>query len=289
MKIAAIQLELSKDITKNIEKCKKFIDVAMENLPDLICFPELTFNHWFPDLIDNNNFSFAITLYSETIREFCNIAKKNKIVIILPFFEKDSETEGLYYNSATVIDKDGKIKGLYRKVHLPLIPNWEEKYYFTQGNLGFPVIDTSIGKIGLQIGWDVFFPEVSRILTLNGAEIIISPTCSAFSSQPRWLKTITANALSNTVFICRVNRVGQQGELDFYGGSFCAAPNGSLIAEPAGKSEGIVLWDINIKDLLEIRRLFPFLKDRVEKEYLEIIGKSYNNFLKKIEEDYDNS
>ena len=284
MKIAAVQLECSENIESNIEKCKNFINVAIENNPDIICFPELSFYHWFPDLIDNNNFNLAITLYSDTIKEFSYIAKEKQVVLIIPFFEKDSETEGLYYNSTVVIDKDGKIKGLYRKVHLPLIPNWEEKYYFAKGNLGFPVIETSVGKIGLQIGWDIFFPETARILALKGAQLIISPTASAFSSQPRWVKIITANALSNTVFICRINRVGKQGELDFYGGSFCAAPNGSLVSEPAGNSEGIVLWNINLNDLFEIRRLFPFLQDREEKEYLYIAGISYDDFLKKIKD-----
>ncbi len=275
MRIAGIQIECSENVEENIEKCFKFISIASEQEVDLIAFQELTFYPWFPESINEKNFSMAITVDSNVINKFKNIAKENNIAIVLAFFEKDLN----FYNSAIFIDKDGELKGHYRKVHLPLIPNWEEKYYFKPGDFGFPVFDTSIGKIGIQLGWDIFFPEVARILTLKGAEIIISPTASAFSSQPRWVKVITSNALTNTVYICRINRVGKIGDIEFYGGSFCAGPDGALISEPAGSQEGIVLWDIDINELLEVRRLFPFLKDRIEKEYIEIAGKTFKNIL----------
>jgi N-carbamoylputrescine amidase len=278
MKIAAIQVAPSFNQKENIQKCLNYIDLAVEQGGKLILFPELCFSPWVAEIIDKANFKFAVTRESNEIFLFRQKAKENSVVIVLPFFEKDSLTD-ICYNSAIIIDVDGEIKGLYRKIHLPLIPHWEEKYYFKQGNLGFPVTETSIGKIGIQIGWDIFFPEVSRILTLKGAEIIVSPTASAFSSQPRWLKTITASAIVNTTFICRVNRVGRQRNIDFYGGSFCVMPDGALITEPAGVSEGIVLWSVNLNEIHEIRRLFPFLKDRVEKEYIELIGKSFENII----------
>ncbi len=279
MKIAGVQIESTDNFNENFKKCLKYIDISMEQDADVVVFPELSLSSWFPESINEKNFALAITIDSEEIRSFREIAKKNSIALVIPFFEKDSEIDMLFYNSVVFIDKDGLIKGHYRKIHLPLIPNWEEKYYFRPGDLGFPVFNTSIGKIGFQIGWDIFFPEVARILTLKGANLIISPTASAFSSQPRWIKVISANALINTVFICRINRVGVQGELEFYGGSFCVAPDGGLVSEPAGSKEGIILWDINFNDLFEVRRLFPFLKDRIEKEYLDLIGKSYREIL----------
>jgi N-carbamoylputrescine amidase len=280
MKIAGIQIESSDDLQQNVDKCLKLIDLSVEQGANIVIFPELVLTSWFPESIDEKNFSLALTMGAEEISVFKKVAKHKNIAIVLPFFEKDSEIDMLFYNSVIFIDKDGKIKGHYRKIHLPLIPNWEEKYYFRPGDLGFPVFETSFGEVGFQLGWDVFFPEVSRILTLKGAKLIISPTASAFSSQPRWVKVMSSNALINTVFICRVNRVGKQGDLDFYGGSFCALPDGGLVTEPAGTKEGIVLWEINFNDLYEVRRLFPFLKDRIDKEYLEIVGKSFKEILR---------
>ncbi len=279
MKIAGIQLKCGMDIEKNIKQGLKFLDLAIENEAKIICFQELSFYPWFPQEINDNYFDLACTIDDSIFDDFKNRAKQNNVIIILPFFEKD-DTKGIFFNSAILINTEGKIIGRYRKVHVPLIPYWEEKYYFKNGELGFPVFETNFCKIGIMIGWDVFFPEVSRILTLNGADIIFAPTASAFSSQPRWLKVIGANALMNTVFIARINRTGKEGELDFYGGSFCFSPDGGLVSEPAGEGEGIVLWNINLDDLFEVRRLFPFLKDRIEKEYLEIAGLKYSELVK---------
>ncbi len=274
MKIAGIQVKCSDDIDKNFNQIMKYLKIAIDKDTKIICFQELSFYPWIPLEINDDNFSLAHNENDEIFAEIKKISKDSESVIIIPFFEK-SEIHGNFYNSALVIE-DGKIIGKYRKVHLPLIPGWEEKYYFKQGNLGFPVFETKYGKIGLMIGWDIFFPEVSRILTIKGAEIIFAPTASAFSSQPRWLKIIGANALMNTVFIARVNRIGKEKDIEFYGGSFCFAPDGGLLSEPAGETEGIIFWEINYDDLFEVRRLFPFLKDRVEKEYLEIAGLDYN-------------
>ena len=274
MKIAGIQVKCSDDIDKNFNQIMKYLKIAIEKDTKIICFQELSFYPWIPLEINDDNFSLAHSENDEIFAEIKKISKDSKSVIIIPFFEK-SEIHGNFYNSAMVIE-DGKIIGKYRKVHLPLIPGWEEKYYFKQGNLGFPVFETKYGKIGLMIGWDIFFPEVSRILTIKGAEIIFAPTASAFSSQPRWLKIIGANALMNTIFIARINRIGKEKDIEFYGGSFCFAPDGGLLSEPAGETEGIIFWEINYDDIFEVRRLFPFLKDRVEKEYLEIAGLDYN-------------
>ncbi len=280
MKLAGIQYIISEDIDKNFEKMKNFIKIAVKENAKIIAFPELSLTKWFPAEIDDKNFKFALTKNDKIFYEFSEIARENRVVLIIPFFEKDTKLK-LYFNSCILINSDGEIAGIYRKVHLPLIPYWEEKYYFKHGNLGFPVFDTEYGKIGIMLGWDVFFPEVSRILTLNGAEIIIAPTASAFSSQPRWLSVICANALMNTVFIARINRIGNEGKLEFYGGSFCCNPDGSLVSEPSGKGEGLVLWNINLDDLYEIRRLFPFLKDRIEKEYLKICNIEFKTKRKK--------
>jgi N-carbamoylputrescine amidase len=278
MKIAGIQVTCSNDIEKNLKETVKYLNIAVEKNSKIICLQELSIYPWFPLQVDEDNFKLANSENDEIFDDIKKISKESECVIILPFFER-GEIDGNFYNSAMVI-QDGEIIGKYRKIHLPLIPGWEEKYYFKVGDLGFPVIKTKFGKIGIMLGWDIFFPEVSRILTIKGAEIIFAPTASAFSSQPRWLKIIGANALMNTVFIARINRVGKEEDVDFYGGSFCFAPDGVLLSESAGETEGIIFWEINYDDLYEVRRLFPFLKDRIDKEYLEIAGLKYSDIGK---------
>ena len=280
MKIAGIQFRAVKDLEKNVRTALSFIDIAIDKGAKIICLPELSIMPWIPYEKIEANFKYALNGDDPIFNEFKQMAKKNEVCLIVPFFEK-TEIKGVYYNSAMVINTKGRISGVYRKIHLPLIPYWEEKFYFKNGDVNFPVFKLDYCKIGVMIGWDVFFPEASRSLTLNGADIIFAPTASAFSSQPRWLNVISANALMNTVFIVRVNRVGEEGKLNFYGGSFCCNPDGSLISEPAGADEGIVLWDIDLNLLDEIRKLYPFLRDRNEKEYLKLVGIDYKNMVKK--------
>jgi N-carbamoylputrescine amidase len=194
-------------------------------------------------------------------------AKEQGVVLICPFFEKD---EQMFFNSAMVIDAGGEILGNYRKIHIPQIPLWEERFYFSSGNLGFPVFKTKYAVIGVQICWDNFFPEGSRILALKGAQIIFSPTAAAFASQEKWKTVISSNAMTNGVFIFRVNRVGSEEKQDFYGRSFCVSPEGELMDKPSGMKEGITFIDIDLKSIDRIRKEWPFLKDRKPENYQEI-------------------
>jgi N-carbamoylputrescine amidase len=169
-----------------------------------------------------------------------------------------------------IIDAGGAILGSYRKSHVPQIPLWEERFYFAPGNHGFPIFETRFGVIGVQICWDNFFPEGSRILALKGAQIIFSPTAAAFASQKRWETVITANAITNGVYIFRVNRVGKEEKQDFYGMSFCVSPEGELLGPPTGMKEGIALIDIDLKQIQKVRKEWPFSKDRRPEVYGEI-------------------
>ena len=180
------------------------------------------------------------------------------------------ERGGEFYNSAVVIDAGGEILGVYRKVHVPQIPLWEEKFYFSPGNLGFPVFKSKFASIGIQICWDNFFPEGSRILAMKGAQIIFSPTGAAFASQSRWETVISSNAIANGVYIFRVNRVGSEEKQDFYGRSFCVSPEGELVDKPTGMKEGIAILDIDLRTIDEVRREWPFFKDRRPETYKEI-------------------
>ncbi len=268
MKLAGIQIACSEDKEKNLEKAIKFAQIASEKDAHIICFQELFTTHWFPKEMEKSHFSLAEKIDGASMRRMQNLAKEKEVVLVCPFFEKEGERS--FYNSAAVIDAGGEILGCYRKIHVPQIPLWEEKFYFSSGNLGFPVFKTKFAVIGIQICWDNFFPEGSRILSLKGAQIIFSPTAAAFASQKKWETVISGNAISNGVYLFRVNRVGSEERQDFYGKSFCMSPGGELVDEPTGMKEGIALIDIDLRNIDKVRKEWPFFKDRRPEIYKEI-------------------
>ncbi len=270
MKLAGIQIFCGEDKEKNLEKAIKFAQIASEKGAQIICFQELFTTHWFPKEMDRSHFSLAEKIDGPSMRRMQKLAKETEVVLVCPMFEKEGESS--FYNSAVVIDAGGEILGSYRKIHIPQIPLWEEKYYFSPGNLGFPIFETRFAVIGVQICWDNFFPEGSRILALKGAQIIFSPTAAAFASQKKWETVISGNAISNGVYLFRVNRVGSEERQDFYGRSFCMSPEGELLDEPTGMKEGIALIDIDLRRIDKVRKEWPFFKDRRPESYKEIIN-----------------
>lgn len=269
VKLAGIQLYCSEEKEANIGKAIRFAQIAVERGANIICFQELFTTHWFPKEMLPDHFTLAETADGPTVVRMQALAKQHGVVLICPFFEKNDR---LFFNSAIVINTDGEVLGLYRKVHVPQIPLWEERFYFSSGNLGFPVFKTEFATIGVQICWDNFFPEGSRILALKGAQIIFSPTAAAFASQERWRTVISSNAMTNGVFIFRVNRVGSEEKQDFYGKSFCVSPEGELMDKPSGMKEGITFIDIDLKQIDRVRKEWPFLKERKPETYKEITG-----------------
>lgn len=268
MKLAGVQISCSEEKERNVEKAVSFAQIAAENGANLICFQELFTTHWFPNEMNKRHFSLAETMDGPTIARMQKVAEQLDVVLICPIFETGEDNT--FYNSAAVIDAGGKFLGSYRKVHVPQIPLWEEKYYFSPGNLGFPVFKTKFAVIGVQICWDIFFPEGSRILTLKGAQIILVPTAAAFASQRKWETVISSNAVSNGVYILRVNRVGSEEKQDFYGRSFCVSPEGEFLDKPTGMREGMALVDVDLEDIDKTRKEWPFLKDRRPGAYEEI-------------------
>jgi N-carbamoylputrescine amidase len=267
--LAGIQSYCCEDKGRNLEKAIKFSQIAIEKGANIICFQELFTTHWFPNEINECHFSYAENIEGPSIVRIQKLAKENEIVFICPIFE--TEGEKVFYNSAVVIDAGGETLGTYRKIHIPQIPLWEEKYYFSPGNLGFPVFKTKFATIGVQICWDNFFPEGARVLALRGAQIIFSPTAAAFASQRKWETVISGNAISNGIYIFRVNRVGSEEKQDFYGRSFCISPEGDFIDKPTGMKEGIVLVDIDLKSIDKVRKEWPFFRDRRPETYKEIV------------------
>jgi N-carbamoylputrescine amidase len=269
LRAAGIQLHGTVDKKKNLEKAQRMARIAAERGARLICFPELFSTSWFPADIRAENFSLAEEIPGPTAETMQALARELEAVLILPFFEK--EASGKYFNTALVVDADGQIAGKYRKIHVPQIPLWEEKAYFAPGDLGFPVMETRFARVGVQICWDNFFPEGTRILALKGAQVVFAPTAAAFASQEKWARAISANAAFNGIYIFRVNRVGQEAKQHFYGKSFCASPEGEMADGASGVQEGVVLAEIDLAEIERTRRVWTFLRDRRPEVYGDLV------------------
>jgi N-carbamoylputrescine amidase len=270
LKIAGIQMICSQNPKRNLEKAQMLAQIAVERGAKMICFQELFTTHWFPMDIRPEHLQLAEEVPGPTTEAMQRLAQKTEVGMVLPLFEKDPR--GLYFNTAVVIDADGKILGKYRKVHIPQIPLWEEKAYFHPGDLGFPVFATRYARLGVQICWDNFFPEGSRILALKGAQIIFSPTAAALASQQKWERVICANATASGIYILRVNRVGREAKQEFYGKTFCASPEGELVDQPSGTQEGVVITSIDLAEIERTRRVWTFLQDRRPEIYEELLA-----------------
>jgi N-carbamoylputrescine amidase len=272
IRIAGVQMACSSSKGKNIDKAVTMVHLAAERGARMICLQELFHTYWFPRDISKEGFQLAEPADGPTVATMRRVARERQVVLICPIFEKDGE-EG-FYNSAVVIDSKGDVLGVYRKVHIPQIPLWEEKSYFASGDKGFPVFETDYGRIGVQICWDNFFPEGTRCLALRGAQIVFAPTAAAFASQERWRTMISANAMANGIFILRVNRVGSEEKQDFYGKSFCVGPEGELLGSPSGIKDGVLFADVDLSDISRYRKEYPFLADRRPNTYQPISDES---------------
>jgi len=270
IKVAAVQTISGNDMDHNLERAFETADLAVENGARIICFPELFTLPWFAGKIDKAPFERAQPISGKLIRDARKKAKSWKACLIIPFFE-DSQ-KGAYYNSAAVIDDKGQVLGVYRKVHVPQVPGWEEKAYFAPGNLGFPVFKAFDITFGVQLSWDTFFPEGSRILALSGAKLIFTPTSNTNDNDDIWRQSMCNNAFTNGCYVVRVNRVGKDQDKTFAGGSFCAAPTGDLLEEPMGEVEGLGLWPFDSQAVDFVRREWPFFRDRRPRQYLKLAG-----------------
>jgi N-carbamoylputrescine amidase len=269
IKIAGIQMSAGMNKAANIKWAIDLLGIAKKKGAGIACLPQLFNTHWFPIEINNRNFELAESVHGSTITTMREAAQRLKMALILPIFEKDG---GTFFNTAFVIDENGDVIGRYRKMHVPQIPLWEERSYFEKGDLGFCVFNLRGLRLGVLLCWDIFFPEAPRILALKGAQMIFVPTASAFYDQRRkWDRAIAASAHANGLYIFRVNRVGKEGKLDFYGRSLCIGPNGDPVDSPSGSSEGVILIDVDLNKINEGRNIWPFLKDRRIDAYEEIL------------------
>lgn len=265
IKIAGVQFEPFSDTALSVSKACELLRLASSKGAKIVCLPQLFANRWFPARIDKAAFSLAEEEDGFIITTLRELALELGIVIITPIFEKEAKD---YYNSAFVLGTHGEIIGKYRKIHVPQLPFWEEKSYFTKGNLGIPVFETPFGKIGTLLCWDVFYPDAFRTLAQGGAQIVFTPTASAYyHSRFKWERAIQASAHINGLFVFRVNRVGREKKQTFYGRSFCTRPDGEFLVTPIGSSEGIVLADLDLNEISSVKNDWAFAKDRSPADY----------------------
>jgi len=275
MKIAIIQQEYRGSRESTIKKTIKNIKKASINNSDLVVLQELHQNEYFCQSEETEFFSYAET-WEEDVEFWAKVAKKYAIVLVTSLFEK--RTAGLYHNTAVIFDKDGTVAGKYRKMHIPDDPGFYEKFYFTPGDMGFKPVETSIGKLGVLICWDQWYPEAARAMTLKGADILIYPTAIGWFDEDSkkekkrqldaWITIQRSHAIANGVPVIACNRVGfekdSSGVMDgirFWGNSFVCDPQGAMIAK-AGKKECILYAEIDGERTKEVRDIWPFLRDR---------------------------
>jgi beta-ureidopropionase len=265
VRAAGIQFACGPDPRQNLEKALRLLALAAEKGARLVAFPELAIYPWFPRTVAPHYFEFAEPAHGPSVAAAQEGARRAGVVVVFPFFETAAEDGGVgYYNSAAVIDADGRLAGVYRANHVPQIPPlYEERHFFRPSSAGFPVFDTAAGRLGVQICWDNFFPEGARILGLKGAEIVVAPTGGAtYAAHNKWETAMAANAIANGYYVLRVNRVGEDGPMRFYGRTCCLNPHGEFAAEPAGDRDGVVLVNLDLRAVPAAREQWAFLRDR---------------------------
>lgn len=273
------------DPAHNLERSRQGIYEAAKKGAQLVLLPELHLGPYFCQIEDHQYFDWAETIPGPTTRHLGEIAKSLGIVIVASLFEK--RAPGLYHNTAVVLERDGTIAGKYRKMHIPDDPGYYEKFYFTPGDLGFTPISTSVGKLGILVCWDQWYPEAARLMSLAGAQVLLYPTAIGWSPSESsdekqrqleaWTMIQRAHAIANGLPVVVCNRVGDEPDpssytegLLFWGNSFIAGPQGELLEGANESEECVCLTEIQYAESERIRRIWPFLRDRRIDEYVNI-------------------
>lgn len=278
IKVGLIQTDLSADIADNVRRAVERVEEASRHGAQIICLPELYRTRYFPQEEKQDAINLAETVPGETTKTFSALAKKNGTVIIAPIFERTSN--GKYYNSAVIIDADGKTLGVYRKIHVPFDPLFYEKNFFEPGDNGYLVFETRYARVGVLICYDQWFPEAARITALKGAEIIFYPTAIGYvkgedSSDGDWhdaWKTVQrGHAIANGIHIAAVNRVGVEGQLNFWGGSFVCDSFGIMLKEASSIKEETLVAEVDLAKNQQIQEGWGFLRNRRPDTYHALV------------------
>jgi N-carbamoylputrescine amidase len=279
--VGLVQMSATADPEKNLQRATEHVRNAAKSGAQIVCLPELFQTQYFCQREDPALFDLAEPIPGPVTAKLSALAKELGIVLVASLFEK--RAAGIYHNTAVMFDADGELRGIYRKMHIPDDPLYYEKYYFTPGDLGFRAFDTNVGRVGTLVCWDQWYPEGARLTALQGAHLIFYPTAIGWHPSEKtefgvaqhdaWRTIQRAHAIANGVYVAVVNRVGFEtgnirgdsapgAGLEFWGGSFLCDPFGRVIAEASHDKEEILIGEVDLKILEDIRRNWPFLRDR---------------------------
>jgi N-carbamoylputrescine amidase len=268
--IALIQMSCAQEPRLNLDKAIARIEESAKRGAQIVCLQELFRSHYPCQTEDPKFFDLAEPIPGPTTEALGKLAAARKIVIVASIFER--RAAGVYHNTAAVIDETGKVIGRYRKMHIPDDPRYYEKYYFTPGDLDFLAHPTPRANLGVLVCWDQWFPEAARLTAMAGAQILFYPTAIGWwHGEPKevrpkqvnaWETIQRSHAIANGVFVAAVNRVGAEGDLEFWGNSFIVDPFGEVIARASGKDEEVLIAECDLAQIEQVRRNWPFLRDR---------------------------
>lgn len=277
LKTALVQTHCTADASDNRQRMAAYVREAAAAGAKLVVLQELHNTPYFCQVEDTDNFDYAEPIPGPSTEFYGGVARECAVVLVTSLFEK--RAPGLYHNTAVVFETDGSIAGTYRKMHIPDDPAYYEKFYFTPGDLGFQPILTSVGKLGVLVCWDQWYPEAARLMALQGAELLIYPTAIGYAKydtedeqqrqREAWTTVMRGHAVANGLPVVAVNRVGfepdpseQTGGIQFWGSSFVTGPQGELYYRASDNEEESLVVDVDLKHSEDVRRWWPFLRDR---------------------------
>jgi len=276
VRAALLQAEWTGDKDSMIEKHIRYAREAAKQGARVMCFQELFYGPYFCQVQDPQYYSYTEHIPDgPTTKRMQELARETGMVLIVPMYEEDEHTSGIYYNTAAVIDADGTFLGKYRKTHIPHVKGFWEKFYFRPGNLGYPVFDTAVGRVGVYICYDRHFPEGARELGLNGAEIVFNPSATvAGLSEYLWKLEQPAHAVANGYFVGAINRVGFEAPWnigEFYGQSYFCDPRGQIVAIAKRDEDALVTAELDLDKIREVRHTWQFYRDRRPETYSGLV------------------
>jgi N-carbamoylputrescine amidase len=285
VKVGLTQMACGDDPKKNLAKQLLLAERALKQGAKIVCTQELFRSPYFCQVEDHRFFALAESIPGPSTDAFGKLAKKYRAVIVASLFEK--RAAGVYHNTAAVIDADGSLMGVYRKMHIPDDPLFYEKFYFTPGDLGFQAHDTAVGRIGVLVCWDQWYPEAARLMALAGAELLLYPTAIGWDpgdedgekarQRQAWLLSHRGHAVANGLPVLSCNRVGHEASpiggrgIDFWGSSHVLGPQGEFIAEASSEAPELLVADVDLERSEHVRRIWPFLRDRRVDAYGDLL------------------
>ena len=279
MKIGIVQQHNTASVDDNKHRLAEHIAQVAAQGAELVVLQELHNSLYFCDIEDVSRFDLAESIPGPSTDFYGSLARQHNVVLVTSLFER--RAAGLYHNTAVVLERDGSIAGKYRKMHIPDDPAYYEKFYFAPGDLGFQPIDTSVGRLGVLVCWDQWYPEAARIMALRGAELLIYPTAIGYDpndtpdeqerQREAWTTVMCGHAVANGLPVVAVNRVGEEAANTFWGSSFVAGPQGEILYRANTTDEVAVVVDVDLQRSEQVRRWWPFLRDRRIDAYQNIL------------------